>query len=138
MASKTIAAPVNKGKGYKDAQWEAEVRKSIASKKTTGSNLSKQDLALVQAQLEKEVIVRLRVAAVKARLERGLSLVHSLVASGADELRSHITSIASLLLAGGFGKGVALVGIAPFERYLVSSWKLSLYSMLIMTSGTFD
>ncbi|KAH9915889.1 armadillo-type protein [Fomitopsis serialis] len=75
LSSKKIEEPVKKGKGYKDAQWEAEVRKSLANKKgSTSTTLSKQDQALVEAQLEKEKQIRKRVSSIKARLERGLKL----------------------------------------------------------------
>lgn len=120
LALKKTIVPEKKGKGYKDAQWEAEVRKSIATKKGTGHvALSKQDQALVQAQLEKESLTRRRVAAIKAKLERGLSLVHSLVAAQVEEFRSYVSSVAGLLLQGAFGKAVALIGDSAFERYLV-------------------
>lgn len=114
--------PEKKGKGYKDAQWEAEVRKSLASKKkTTGPvTLSKQDRALVEAQLEKESGIRARVEVIKGRLERGLHLVHSL-ATARVELHAYISSIIELLLRAAFGpRAVALVGFTAFERYLVS------------------
>ncbi|KAH9944598.1 armadillo-type protein [Amylocystis lapponica] len=119
LANKKIVVPEKKGKGYKDAQWEAEVRMSIASKKGAGpAALSKQDQALVQAQLEKESVIRQRVAAIKARLERALRLVHSIVAAQVTEFRSYMSSVASLLLDGAFGKAVPLIGEASFERYL--------------------
>ncbi|OBZ65072.1 Translational activator GCN1 [Grifola frondosa] len=119
LSSKKPDVVEKKGKGYKDAQWEAEVRKSIASKKgATSGTLSKQDLALVQAQLDKESIVRQRVAILKARLERGLHLVRSLVASQVEELHSYVGSISTLLLQGAFGKGVALIRETAFDTYL--------------------
>ncbi|CAL1711997.1 unnamed protein product [Somion occarium] len=120
LAGKKQDEPQKKGKGAKDAQWEAEVRKSLAQKKKAAGPpvLSKQDAALVQAQLQKEAVVRDRVNGIKARLERGLHLVHSLVSARVDELRVHLSSIVELLLRGGFGKAVALVGSTSFERYL--------------------
>lgn len=121
-----------KGKGYKDAQWEAEVRKSLASKKkTTGpATLSKQDAALVAAQLKLESTIRSRVNTLKARLERGLRLVHCLVASQVDEVKLHMSSIVELLLRGGFGKAIALVGSTSFEAFVV--WR-STYLFILHT-----
>ncbi|KAI0657693.1 ARM repeat-containing protein [Cubamyces menziesii] len=122
LASKKEDAPVKKGKGYKDAQWEAEVRKSLANKKATATGtLSKQDQALVQAQLEKEAVVRERVNALKARLEQGLHLVRSLVEARVEELRAFVAPITALLREGAFGKAVNLVGTASFETYLTLS-----------------
>ena len=82
--------------------------------------MSKQDQALVQAQLDKESVIRAKVNQVKARLERGLNLVHSL-ATARVELHAHISSIIGVLLEGAFGpNAVALIGFTAFERYLVS------------------
>ncbi len=127
MANKKVDEPeTKKGKGYKDAQWEAEVRKSLANKKKTSGpvTLSKQDLALVQAQLQKEAVIRKRVETIKSRLRRGLHFVHSLVKAQSDELRNHVSSIGSLLLEGAFGKAVTLVGSQAFDEYLVSPFNL--------------
>lgn len=120
MSAKKADEPVKKGKGYKDAQWEAEVRKSLANKKASATSaLSKQDQALVDAQLEKERDIRSRVNSVKARLERGLNLIHSLSAAGVSEMSLYLSSIAGALLKGFTTTAVKLVGYALFERYLV-------------------
>lgn len=120
LALKKSEEPQKKGKGYKEAQWEAEVRKSLANKKkATAPVLSKQDAALVQAQLEKESIVRRRVGVLKSRLERSFSLVRSLVATKISEVHSHLSSIVDILLRGAFGPSSALTGTLAFETYLV-------------------
>ena len=140
LANKKTDEPVKKGKGYKDAQWEAEVRKSLANKqKGSGSgSLSKQDQALVQAQLEKEAIVRKRVTSVKSRIERGLALVRSLVKANVEQLRAHISSIVDVLLSGAFGITVTLTGDSAFDTYLVM-WTISyLRSLLTTYSGYFS
>ena len=122
LASKKADEPVKKGKGYKDAQWEAEVRKSLANKKTSGpATLSKQDQQLVQAQLEKEATIRALVESIKARLERGLHFVRSLAAARV-ELHAYISTIIDLLFKGAFSTtAIALVDFLPFETYLVCS-----------------
>ncbi|RPD57344.1 ARM repeat-containing protein [Lentinus tigrinus ALCF2SS1-7] len=120
LASKKEEAPVKKGKGYKDAQWEAEVRKSIASKHKN-TTLSKQDQALVQAQLEKEAIIRQRIAGIKAQVEQGLHLVRSLVAAEVEQIKRFVSDLSALLRNGAFGKAVTLVGEASFETYLMLS-----------------
>ncbi|KAI0757516.1 ARM repeat-containing protein [Daedaleopsis nitida] len=123
LSMKKEEAPQKKGKGYKDAQWEAEVRKSLASKKNASGagTLSKQDQALVQAQLEKEATVRQRVAGIKARLEQGLHLVRCLVSSRVEQLKGCISELAALIREGAFGDSVTLVGEASFETYLMLS-----------------
>ncbi|KAI0800349.1 ARM repeat-containing protein [Fomes fomentarius] len=119
LASKKEETLQKKGKGYKDAQWEAEVRKSLANKKSaSGTTLSKQDQALIQAQLEKEAAIRQRIVNIKARLEQGLQLVNSLVSAQVEALQTVVAELAALLRDGAFGKAVTLIGQASFETYL--------------------
>ncbi|TCD64479.1 translational activator of GCN4 [Steccherinum ochraceum] len=122
-AKKQDVPEVIKGKGYKDAQWEAEVRKSLANKKkaTSGPTLSKQDAALVEAQLKKESGIRASVDTLKARLMRGLQLVHCLVAARVEEVKLHMSSLVNLLIEGGFGRAVQLVGSASFDAFVALS-----------------
>ncbi|RDB20660.1 eIF-2-alpha kinase activator gcn1 [Hypsizygus marmoreus] len=109
----------NKGKDYEISKWEAEIRKSLASKKAAGAvTLTKQQQALVSAQLQEEAEVRQRVEGVREKLDRGLHIVRSLVTSGADEFRTQISSVASLLLEGALARGSILVGRAAFDTYL--------------------
>ena len=113
--------PIEKGKDSELRKWEAELRKSLATKKPANAgNLSKQDKALVDGQLSKESKIRSKVTAVKARLERGLHLVRSIVAANPQELHSLISSITSLLIAGAVRHGALFVGSAAFETYVVS------------------
>ncbi|TFK50812.1 ARM repeat-containing protein [Heliocybe sulcata] len=119
LSNKKEDAPVKKGKGADIAKWEAELRKSLANKKSASSGtLSKQDQALVKGQLEKEAIIRQRVAAIKLHLERGLAFVRSLVAARVDEFRVFVSTVASLLLEGAFDKAVLLCGYQPYHTYL--------------------
>ncbi|KAF9496394.1 ARM repeat-containing protein [Pleurotus eryngii] len=118
LASKKDDAPVRKGKEAKMAQWEADVRKSLANKKPANGVLSKQDQAAIQAQLEKEQDIRQKVFAVKANLERGLRFIQSLVASNTDEFKFHLSTIAALLVDGALRKGDVLVSKAPFDTYI--------------------
>lgn len=132
LAGKKQPELEKKGKGAKDAQWEAEVRQSLANKKKAAGTpvLSKQDAALVDAQLKKEAIIRERVNAMKARLERGLQLIHSLVSAQVEELKKHLSTVVDLLLIGGFGKAVRLVGSTAFDRYLVRMQPMERVSLL--------
>ncbi|KAF9479098.1 ARM repeat-containing protein [Pholiota conissans] len=108
----------NKGKDYEIAKWEEEIRKSLASKKATPVTLTKQQQALVQAQLEKEAKIRLHVQTLQAHLIRGLNFVKSLVAAGVEEFQSHMSSIVSLLLQGALSRGSFLAGSTAFETYI--------------------
>ncbi|KAG1731829.1 armadillo-type protein [Suillus paluster] len=108
-----------KGKDADIARWEAELRKSLANKKGAApATLSKQAQALVQAQLDKEAIVRQRVTTIKLNLQRGLSFVQSLASINVPELRMYVSVILSLLLEGAMGQGTRLVGSQAFEAYL--------------------
>ncbi|KAF8216432.1 ARM repeat-containing protein [Mycena galopus ATCC 62051] len=109
----------NKGKDFEIARWDAEVRAALEKKKAGASvTLTKQQQALVHAQLAREATVRQRVEGVKANLVRGLALVRSLVAAGVPEFREHISSVAGLLLDGALSKGALLVQTLAFETYL--------------------
>jgi hypothetical protein len=123
-ASKDKDAPApKKGKGADMAKWDAEVRKSLAAKKSTGAGaapaLSKQQLALVAAQREKETATRARVERVRLNLERGLRLVGALVDARAEMFTLYLSAVARLLVRGAMGKGPQLVGEKAFAAYLV-------------------
>jgi len=120
LSSKSNPEQPKKGKDYKIAQWEADLRKSLANKKPSLEvTLTKQQQALVQAQLEKEALIRQRVASIKANLERGLNFIGSLIAAGIHEFGSYVSFVATLLLEGALRGGSALVDQKGFETYLV-------------------
>ncbi len=123
LASSGKTTEIRKGKDADIAKWEADLRKSLANKKTATPTLTKQQQALVNAQLEKESVVRCRVESVKANLERGLHFVRSLVRAGAPQFSAFISSVVTLLLD---GAGSRLVGQITVDVYLVSSGDLSL------------
>lgn len=126
-SDKSKGENINKGKDHEMAKWDAEVRKSLANKRLTGAasgateTLTKQQQALVNAQLVEEEKIRARVIAVKAGLLRGLAVVQSLVASGTEEFRGSISEVVVLLLEGvlGCGAGILLAGGEAVETYLV-------------------
>jgi hypothetical protein len=111
-----------KGKDYANAKWEAEIRKTLVSKRAPSStSLSKQDQALVQEQLLKEARIRHRVSSIKARLEHGLQLIYSLASANTDEFRLYLSNLAALILTGGFGRASLLIGDKAFNTFLVSA-----------------
>ncbi|KAG9124771.1 translational activator of GCN4, partial [Ceratobasidium sp. 392] len=123
LASKKGPVLNNKSKDADIEKWEAELRKTLESKKGAPTKaLSKQDQALVNAQLEKEDVIRVNVERVKTEMTSGLAMVKSLVAAGVEELSVHIAPIAKLLLDGALKKGSVLVGHNAFDTYLVSSY----------------
>jgi len=109
-----------KGKGYADAKWEAEVRQKLNAKNTQVT-LSKKDQALVNEQLRKEAEIRKRISGIKAELEHGLELVHSLSSANVEAFRTYAPQIFSILLLNAFTEAsVALVGDKSFNTFLVS------------------
>ncbi|KAG1774599.1 armadillo-type protein [Suillus placidus] len=119
LSSQKAEEGPKKGKDADIARWEAELRKSLANKKGGATaTLSKQAQALVQAQLDKEAIVRQRVTTIKLNLQRGLSYLQSLASINVPELRMYVSFILSLLLEGAMGQGLRLVGSQAFEAYL--------------------
>ncbi|KAF8553713.1 ARM repeat-containing protein [Imleria badia] len=115
-----------KGKGADIARWEAELRQSLASKKTKAGGgaggLSKEAHALVQAQLAKEAVVRERVGALRAQLLRGLAFIRSVVQRGGASVKGYVWDIAERLLEGAMSRGCArLIGGeegGPFETFV--------------------
>ncbi|KAJ1305968.1 hypothetical protein OPQ81_010683 [Rhizoctonia solani] len=119
LANKKGPVLNNKSKDADIEKWEAELRKTLESKKGAPTKaLSKQEQAQVNAQLEKEDAIRSNVQRVKDDMLRGLAFIKSLVAAGVPELSVHIASIAKLLLDGALKKGSTLVGNEAFETYL--------------------
>jgi hypothetical protein len=110
-----------KGKDADLAKWDAEVRESLAKKKSTvAPTLSKQEQALVQAQVEREAKIRSRVDKIKADLERGLQTVSYLALGSIEDFRAYVSQITSLLLnSGALDKGTQLVGSLAFKTFLV-------------------
>lgn len=98
--------------------------------------LSKQDQALVQAQLDVEAVIRRQVDGIKARVLRGLRLVGGVVKARSESLSLHLSSIINLLLAGAFGKAISLVGEASFQSYIVSIMASNVEGILSMCVGT--
>lgn len=110
----------NKGKDYEIARWEEEIRKSLAAKKATGVTLTKQQQALVHAQLEKESKIRQQVNLIASSLTRGLHFVQSIVNANVEEFQLYMSDLVSLMLSGALKRGSFLAGPLAFETYLVS------------------
>ncbi|KIJ51382.1 hypothetical protein M422DRAFT_43931 [Sphaerobolus stellatus SS14] len=122
VLAKKKDVPIEKGKDAELRKWEAELRKTLATKKpANAANLSKQDKALIEAQLAKESQIRARVETIKVNLQRGLQLICSIVEANPSEFQGFVGPITSLLLAGAMKHGVPLVGNDVFETYVALS-----------------
>lgn len=113
-----------KGKDADLTKWDAEVRQSLAKKKsTTTPTLSKQEQSLLQAQIEKEAKIRSRMSEIKASLDRALQTISHLALGNIDDFRAYVSQIVGLLLSSGaLDKGTLLVGSLAFTTLLV--WPL--------------
>ena len=110
---------IQKGKNADIEKWEAEVRKNLANKKAGASKLSKQEEALLQAQLEKEKGIRMEVESHRIRLSEGLQVVHSLVDTQLEAFQTYISPISGLLLDCVLGRPAEILGTAPFDAIIV-------------------
>jgi anti-sigma28 factor (negative regulator of flagellin synthesis) len=118
LSSRKSELQPKKGKDYEISKWEDDVRKSLANKKHTSSAvLTKQEQALVQAQLEKESVIRQRVASIKASFGRGLRIIRSLVAAGNLDSKLFMSHMVPLLLEGAFHS--VLADCTSYDTYLV-------------------
>jgi len=124
LSTKKEAVENKNRKDYATEKWEQEVRDSLVKKKaaTVGGKRSKQDEALVAAQLAKESEVRARILIQQAKLKRGVELVSSIVASNAEKMQRHVDELVKLLLSSAFGAGSFLSDERPFEVFLVRAW----------------
>ncbi|KZO93854.1 ARM repeat-containing protein [Calocera viscosa TUFC12733] len=123
LASKKPAVADKNRKEYAIEKWEQELRQSVAAKKTAGKTvtLSKQDQALVDAQLAKESEIRKKINHLQRQADRGLALIRSLVQGDNEAFHHRLYHVLSLLLSGVLSYGSALVGPEAFETYLEMS-----------------
>ena len=86
------------------------MRSSLKQKAPSNAALSKQDQALVDAQLKKEGEIRKKVNGVRDRARRGLRLIESIVASKTDQFKSELSKTMELLIHGVIKQGSTLLG----------------------------
>jgi hypothetical protein len=109
---------VEKGKDAELKKWDEETKKALANKKGPPP-LSKQEKALVDAQLAKEELIRDKVRLVQHSLKRGLAILRSVLAARVEQLGQYLSSIAHCLLSGVLKNGYILVGEEATLTYLV-------------------
>lgn len=115
--------PENKNrKDYATEKWEQEVRESLAKKRTAtaGVKHSKQDQALINAQLAKESATRQQIRHVQGALNRGIELVSALTKAGNVEVERCVGGMAAALLSSVFAAGSFLVDGRAFDVFSVS------------------
>lgn len=97
LSKQTQQAPSKNSKDYNDLKWEEELRASIAAKKGTTKKLTAEEQGKVKAQLEKEAVIRQDVAAVAAKLRRGIGMITALVNGPPTEAESWFTTTTARL-----------------------------------------
>jgi hypothetical protein len=118
LSSRKSEVQPKKGKNYEISKWEDDVSKSLTSNEPTSSvALTKQEQALVQAQLDKESVVCQHVASIKATLGRGLRIIRSLVAAGNIDSKLFMSRVVPLLVEGAFHS--VLADRTSYDTYLV-------------------
>lgn len=121
LSKKGPAAP-EKGKDADIRKWEQELRKSLAQKKAAEPTLTKQERALVDAQLAKEEVTRGQLKTLQKHLEDGLSMIESLLRSNTEEARSQLSWLATLLMDGIIKLGSLFVGSKGIMTYIVREY----------------
>ena len=124
LASTKKGVVVEKGKDAELKKWDAETKEALANKKGPPP-MSKQEKALVDAQLAKEQIVRDKVQSVQYSLRRGLAILRGVLAARVEQLGQHFSSIADCLLNGVLKNGFILVDEEAILAYLV--WPFPLH-----------
>lgn len=113
--------PDKKAKDYDTLAWEKALREQLASKQGSSRKLNPEESAMVKAQLDKESAIRKRIAALAARLFRGVGIVHSLATGPPTAVEEWLgPAIHSLLDSIGQG-ATMIIGDAPLHAYLALS-----------------
>ncbi|KAL1923463.1 uncharacterized protein VTP21DRAFT_8443 [Calcarisporiella thermophila] len=106
-------------RGYATEKWERELRENIAKKKqqSTTVKLSKEEQAIVDAQLAKESSIRHQVQTVHDKFLRGLDLIRSMT-KGSDQIIGSLPLLVKTLLKLAKAGAGLLVGGAVLDAYL--------------------
>jgi hypothetical protein len=131
LASTKKNVIVEKGKDAELKKWDAETKKALASKKGP-LPLSKQEKALVDAQLAKEQIIRDRVQSIQHSLRRGLAILQNVLTARVEQIGQHLSSIADCLLNGVLKDGSPLMNEEAILAYLVCYIPIALVTILIL------
>lgn len=124
LAKKSQNTVPNKNdKDYDILKWEEELRAQIDKKKGEKRKLTAEESAKVNAQLQKESVIRKNIREVEARLSRGLGIIKAIANGPPTDPKLWIGPVVSLLL-GIMDAGASLVvGDVPALAYLAISEK---------------
>lgn len=92
--------------------------------------MSKQEQALVDAQLAKEQSTRDELTLLQRKIQDGLSMIDSLLKSRTEEINHHLSKLATVLITGVLQYGTPLVGSAALSTYIVYEYHLIVSAIL--------
>lgn len=116
---------VGKGKDTDTLKWEAELRAQLAAKKGGERKLTSEEKARVEEQLVKETEIRIRVAGVALKLNRGIGLIKALAEGPPTSVEMWMgKSVRALLKAMEAGAGL-VVGDSGVKAFLACSEHVS-------------
>ncbi|KAL7785601.1 armadillo-type protein [Trichoderma ceciliae] len=117
--------PNKNTKDYNIVKWEKELRDQLEKKKGPQRKLTAEETSKLTTQLKKEAQIRASVQAIKAKLLRGVGIVHSLAMGPPTDatlwLGSAIISLLAVMEAG----SSLIIGDAASKVYIACSEKLS-------------
>ena len=112
-------------KDYDTLKWEQELRMQLAQKKGEPRKLTAEDQAKIKAQLAKEAGIRAEVAAVEAKMRRGIGIIQSLATGPPTDAEQWIgTAVDSLIEVIRSGAGLIL-GNLPALAFVACAQRTS-------------
>ncbi|KAI8374572.1 armadillo-type protein [Radiomyces spectabilis] len=117
IKKKTTTEHRNK-KGFKDQQWEEELRAELAKKKGLVQKLTKEEQAAVDAQLKKESEIRDKVQKVHDQLALGLRMIGALIRGNTHAMEEYVVELVRILLLIGKTNAGMMVGESIVDTYL--------------------
>jgi hypothetical protein len=125
LTNKGNSGSGRKGKDAAMEKWDAELRASLAAKKTekvpiNPSKLSKQDREMYESRMKTEAGIRERVEKTYSGALHGLVILQNIVAACPEELGEYFPELVELVLNGVVKYGPMILGDRSKEGFLVS------------------
>lgn len=105
----------------KTEKWEEELRQSLKAKSGPVKKLTKDELALVDGQLQQETQIRQRMQIISDKISESLNFVERLALGNPDAARQRITSLMNFVLAYLKQPIESFVGQQGITTYMVGS-----------------
>ena len=106
-------------------KWEADLRAQLAQKRGEQRKLTAAERAKVDAQLEKEAVIRNQLKEAVVQLQRGYGLIHGLAWGPPTQAEAWLWPSLTCILSTIRHESCLLTGQAPSEAYLACSEKVT-------------